>query len=72
MSSQQSDKSLTTLGKIKSRLSMSGVTDFKKKAKGKMSIKLQKKKVFRETEPLVAIFMWGINYTVSLVFFCIS
>lgn len=42
---------------------MSGVTDFKKKAKGKMSIKLQKKKVFRETEPLVAIFMWGINYT---------
>lgn len=42
---------------------MSGVTDFKKKAKNKMSIKLQKKKVFRETEPLVAIFMWGINYT---------
>lgn len=38
-------------------------TDFKKKAKTKMSIKLQKKKVFRETEPLVAIFMWGINYT---------
>lgn len=42
---------------------MSGVTDFKKKAKTKMSIKLQKKKVFRENEPLVAIFMWGINYT---------
>lgn len=42
---------------------MSGMTDFKKKAKTKVSIKLQKKKVFRETEPLVAIFMWGINYT---------
>jgi len=28
-----------------------------------MSIKIQKKKVFRETEPLVAIFIWGINYT---------
>ncbi len=42
---------------------MSGVVDFKKKAKSKMSIKLQKKKVFRENEPLVAVFMWGINYT---------
>lgn len=42
---------------------MSAVSDFKKNAKKKMSIKLQKKKVFRENEPLVAIFMWGINYT---------
>ena len=43
--------------------------DFKKKSKNKnkLSIKIQKKKVFRTTEPLIAIFMWGVNYTVSYV-----
>ncbi len=27
--------------------------------------KIPKRKVFRTTEPLIAIFMWGVNYTVS-------
>jgi 1-phosphatidylinositol-5-phosphate 4-kinase len=35
----------------------------KNKNKNKLSIKIQKKKVFRATEPLVAVFMWGVNYT---------
>lgn len=39
--------------------------EFKKKSKNKMSIKIPKRKVFRTTEPLIAIFMWGVNYTVS-------
>ncbi len=34
------------------------------KNKNKLSIKIQKKKVFRATDPLIAVFMWGINYTV--------
>ncbi len=33
------------------------------KNKNKLSIKIQKKKVFRTTDPLIAVFMWGINYT---------
>lgn len=43
------------------------MSDVKKKhkAKPKLSIKIQKKKVFRPTEPLLSIFTWGINYTVS-------
>lgn len=46
-------------------------SDFKKKSKNKnkLSIKIQKKKVFRTTEPLIAIFMWGVNYTVCISFF---
>lgn len=35
----------------------------KNKNKNKLSIKIQKKKVFRATEPLIAVFMWGVNYT---------
>ena len=44
--------------------------DFKKKSKNKnkLSIKIPKRKVFRTTEPLIAIFMWGINYTVCLFY----
>ena len=44
--------------------------DFKKKSKNKnkLSIKIPKRKVFRTTEPLIAIFMWGINYTVCLLY----
>jgi hypothetical protein len=43
------------------------MSDVKKKSKNKLklSIKIQKKKVFRPTEPLLSIFMWGINYSVS-------
>ncbi len=41
----------------------------KPKHKTKLSIKIQKKKVFRPTEPLLSIFMWGTNYTVSCFFF---
>ena len=46
------------------------MSDVKKKSKNKLklSIKIQKKKVFRPTEPLLSIFMWGINYSVSLLF----
>ena len=46
-------------------------SEFKKKSKNKnkLSIKIQKKKVFRTTEPLIAIFMWGVNYTVCIHFF---
>lgn len=33
------------------------------KNKNKLSIKIQKKKVFRVTDPLIAVFMWGANYT---------
>ena len=44
--------------------------DLKKKSKNKnkLSIKIPKRKVFRTTEPLIAIFMWGVNYTVRLPF----
>jgi hypothetical protein len=44
--------------------------DFKKKSKNKnkLSIKIPKRKVFRTTEPLIAIFMWGVNYTVCLLY----
>lgn len=46
----------------------SGESSSKKKAKNKnkLSIKIQKKKVFRATEPLIAVFMWGINYSVKI------
>lgn len=37
----------------------------KPKNKNKLSIKIQKKKVFRATEPLMAVFMWGVNYSVN-------
>lgn len=39
----------------------------KVKNKNKLSIKIQKKKVFRATEPLIAVFMWGINYSVGFI-----
>jgi hypothetical protein len=44
--------------------------DFKKKSKNKnkLSIKIPKRKVFRTTEPLIAIFMWGVNYTVCFFY----
>ena len=44
------------------------MSEVKKKSKHnklKLSIKIQKKKVFRPTEPLLSIFMWGVNYSVS-------
>lgn len=48
---------------------MSGLESKLKKArnKNKLSIKIQKKKVFRTTDPLLAVFMWGVNYTVNLI-----
>ena len=44
--------------------SISELKSKKSKNKNKLSIKIQKKKVFRATEPLIAVFMWGINHTV--------
>ena len=29
----------------------------------------QKKKLFRANEPLLSVFMWGVNYSVSLIVF---
>ena len=42
--------------------------EVKKKSgnKNKLSIKIQKKKVFRPTEPLIGVLMWAVNHTVSV------
>ncbi len=44
---------------------MSAEVKKKSKNKNKLSIKIQKKKVFRPTEPLIGVFMWGVNHSVN-------
>ncbi|OXU29906.1 hypothetical protein TSAR_001002 [Trichomalopsis sarcophagae] len=43
----------------------SGLSKLKKKH---FRVKHQKAKVFRANEPLLSVFMWGVNHTVSFIY----
>ncbi len=38
------------------------------KTKSKFKVRHQKHKLFRVNEPLLSVLMWGVNFTVSLIF----
>lgn len=43
-----------------------GLSKLKKKH---IRVKHQKVKLFRANEPLLSVFMWGVNHTVNIIFF---
>jgi 1-phosphatidylinositol-5-phosphate 4-kinase len=45
---------------------MSSTAGLKKK---RIRVKRQKVKVFRASEPLISVFMWGVNHSVSRTFY---
>lgn len=45
-----------------------GLSKLKKKH---IRVKHQKVKLFRANEPLLSVFMWGVNHTVNIIFFVI-
>ena len=42
----------------------------KGKVKKHFKAKHQKKRVFRSSDPILSVFMWGVNHTVS-IYYCI-
>ena len=41
----------------------------KGKVKKHFKAKHQKKRVFRSSDPILSVFMWGVNHTVSIIFY---